>query len=245
VTTTDNKSHISIKILRIKLESVQDENRVPIIEVRFQNIVTHFEESIYEEEFGKTVRFIESTVKIPIDQMDFSAQDLKLRIRVYHRNLLTEHDDILSRLTVPSDTMRKWIANGRFEGKLDFDTSTKPAGLGDHVQIVFKTIIQKPDNIESLFHIREKGFTCQASKIVKNKRSLSKAMKRATLGALGPSVRAKEASDKCVRNRQDNGISSHTELQTLFDVEAISVSHSVPYVKSNVCVYININVTTF
>ena len=236
-----SKSHISIKIVRIQVEALKDQSKVPIIEVRLQNIVSYLEESILE---GNTFRFVKSTVTFPVEQLDFSDNNFKLRIRVYNRNLKTNHDDILSRVTIPSGIMKTWVANGRFEGPLPFNT-THPDEVKtvlqdgeckgqDMVQIVFKTKIQKTDNIESLFHICEEGFSCKKP----NRRGISKVAPPPQAPPPPPScsttplvrqptislaLEVRKLSEKCIKKRQMNSIFTHEELQKLFDVDDYSV----------------------
>ena len=207
-------SHISVKVLRLKLDALSDQSCFPIVEVRLQNTAGVLEDSLFE---GQAFRFIKSNLVFPVKQFDFAAKKLKLRIKVYHRNILTGNDEILCRLTVPSDLVLQWIANGRFEGHLPFDIS-HPKEItrwiedgstgGNTIQIVFKTNLNGDDNIETLFMHRENGFSSKP---------VSKRAHKVPQLQEDSSAKAKYASMRYVKNRLQNTLFSHSELRNLFD----------------------------
>jgi hypothetical protein len=153
--------------------------------------------------------------------------------------------------------MKQWVANGRFEGTLPFNTTNdevnqwlKKAGKdGDTVQIVFKTHLLKTDNIETLFQMHEEQFSCRTpiprngnnsrgglAQVGRSRSSVAKPVSPSS-----SAQKAEKLSKQCILTRENDSIFSPSELRDIFkfdddyNVSWLSVPHCVCALLSLIC----------
>jgi ankyrin repeat protein len=137
VTAPLQDSTIDVKVIRvIGMIDFLHKNHLPIVQIQIQNVVNYCGNCIRE---GTTQNFVysKSLLQYPIKQLHLESDSIEMSIFVLDKDILTGRNDVIAAAVVPSNEVREWIANGRYEGKINFIH-----GRGA-IQVVIATCILK------------------------------------------------------------------------------------------------------
>lgn len=147
-------STIDVKVIRLTdIAEYLHENHLPMVQIQLQNVVNYCGNCIKEGKLNYI--YSNSLLKYPLKQLQLD-DDIDMSIFILDKDILTGRCEIIASHIVPSNIVRTWIANGRFEGKIELDN-----GKGS-IQVVISTCILKGDQYFDLNDPNHSGLTAAA-----------------------------------------------------------------------------------
>ena len=155
-------STIDIKVIRLTdVAEYLHENHLPMVQIQLQNVVNYCGNCIKEGQLNYI--YSNSLLKYPLKQLELD-DDMDMSIFILDKDILTGRREIIASHIVPSDIVRTWIANGRYEGKIELDN-----GKGS-IQVVISTCILKGDQYFSLHNSNQSGASNNWSELFSTRR---------------------------------------------------------------------------
>jgi flagellar assembly factor FliW len=162
--TNDNRySVLSIKFIRATMRQLA-ENSSPIVQVVVQNVGDCTKDFFIEDRTKGTVLFSKSLIQIPLKQLNM-ANNLNMRLILMDKNEITGDIRVVASKLIPEQEVKLWIANGRYEGPIDFDKNKE-----NSVQVVIKSDIYEDDvnEWEGILHEAVKNKAIRRNSVCNN-----------------------------------------------------------------------------
>jgi len=130
---TSDECVFTARIVRLSgINPYLGSNHLPVVQIRLQNIIDYTGQCIVES--SNAFVFSEATLTFPISQLDLSNA-VDMTVSILDRDTLTGRDNIIASTIISDEKVKTWIANGRYEDRINLDN-----GRGS-VQVVIKTVL--------------------------------------------------------------------------------------------------------
>jgi hypothetical protein len=117
----DDEVYFELKILRVyNLPSNMKSSNV-LVRVQLQDMVLHTGEC-FKEEKTDSFLFNNTILKFPLGRISIS-DDMTVSVSIINKSLASEGFEVVGHCNISNDDMKLWIANGRYEGKIEIPKS--------------------------------------------------------------------------------------------------------------------------